>query len=311
MPIRFACTHCGQRLKVESRKAGSSSTCPKCKAKITIPEKSVPEEELPLQEAEATAETSEATLSDSDSSPPAAPPALDSNWENPAAEEERPLFNFEPGIELVYESTAPLSPRTSRKRRDEDADLERIGIPRYVIFVQGGLLFVVAVVCFLLGMAVGGAVSERRGPVVEQPLTLSGTVALAAKGNRSADGGSVVIVLPFDAEPEGKSSLVGIRPGDDPAASGKIRDFVQSLGGAVAKCDGRGDFSLQLHKRGRYFLLALSANSPANANAPVNPQHIAQMGKFFKLSEDPLDTLRYQWRIENVRGSQRANVTFD
>ena len=288
MLIRFACASCGQRLKVESRKAGKTSTCPKCKASIVVP-------------AAVKAETPEAAPAE-----PEPPPTDEAGAANDA-----PLFDFDQGIEVVYETPSISPVRSPRKRSDEDADLDHIGIPRYVIFLQGILLAVVGIVCFLLGMAVGGAVSERNGPVGNVPITVTGAVAIAAEGNRSPDGNSVVVFIPFDATPEEKGSLVGIRPGDDPAEGTKVRDYVQSLGGDVGKCDEHGQFSVQLPDRGRYFMLAISSNSKPSPNAPINPQHIAQLGKFFDLSKDPLDNFRYQWRIEGLRGSQRANVNFD
>ena len=33
--------------------------------------------------------------------------------------------------------------------------------------------------------------------------------------------------------------------------------------------------------------------------------------EFLDLSADPLEQFRYQWRLENLRGSQKVNVNFD
>lgn len=290
MSIRFACTQCGQRLRVGSHKAGKTATCPKCKAGITIP-------------AGAAAEP-----------PPAEPESPEIVPEPPPlGAEAPPSFDFSSNIEVVYESGSPASPpRSSRKRDDEEVDLDRIALPRYVIFVQGIMLAMVGITCFLLGMAVGGAVTERGGTAATNvPIQVSGTVAIAAAGNRTPDAGAVVILLPAAAKPDEKGNLEGVRPDDAPGKGVKFRDQLRVLGGGLAICDARGQYSLQLPGRGRYYFLAISSSSDPVKGRPTPPQEVAQMGQFFDLSVDPLQEYRYQWRQENLRGSQRVNVTFD
>src|SRR6188768_2210882 len=126
MPIRFACSHCGQRLSVGSHKAGKSAACPKCKSSITVP---IPLAEPPPAEPE------------SPEIIPEPPPVEIAASLRDLARDEAPTFDFghDREIEVVYE-TKSTPPRTTRKRSDDDApvDLDRVSLPRYVLFVQGG-----------------------------------------------------------------------------------------------------------------------------------------------------------------------------
>jgi hypothetical protein len=237
---------------------------------------------------------------------------LSDSLDAPALDLETP--SDAPEIEIVYERPV-ASPATGRKRAagDVEADYDLIALPRYVIFVQGGLLGSVGLLCFLLGMAVGGALTERTAENEggAMPISISGTVARVRGDSRDADAAAVVIFVPADARPEDKPTLVGVRPGDDPARGVPIRDALRAMGGGLATCDQRGQYTLQLPSRGRYFLLAISALEKPPGLKPPPPAQILQMGQFFNLAQNPLQEFRYQWRQETLRGSGRVNVNFD
>jgi hypothetical protein len=339
MPIRFACPSCGQRLTVGEHKAGRSASCPKCQSPLTIPEKKeagrLSARAAPKQGGEAPAEAEPAqppasgaivepaatpTTSADDVPLPAPPPPPLAPAEaegEPAFSistgDDEPQFDFEGGVEIVYETPAIPPPRSAPRRTDDEAlDFDRIAVPRYVVFTQGVLLAVVALVCFLLGMAIGGAVSERSGePVAAQPISISGVVSVAEGGARQPDAGAVVILLPVDAQPDERQSLVGLRPGDDPTTGEQGRNFIRLLRGGVSRCDRRGEYAIELPDRGRYYLLAISANAQPKPGDTLPPQDLAQMARFFKMSEEPLAEFRFQWRIEPLRRGGKMNVTFD
>jgi hypothetical protein len=121
----------------------------------------------------------------------------------------------------------------------------------------------------------------------------------------------VVVFLPFDAQPDERGSLIGLRPGDDPTQGEMGRNFVQLLGGRVGRCDQRGQYSVQLPDRGRYFLLVISASAPPRPRIELAPQEVAQLARFFDLRDDPLEDSRVQWRVEPIRDSRKINVNFD
>jgi hypothetical protein len=291
---------------VGSHKAGKTAACPKCKESVTIP---TPEGESLAAEPETPEIVPE-------------PPRVAIAAEGPeiatgavSSDEPVPLFDFRrQEVEVVYES-APPTPRSAPKRSSEEreVDFDRVSLPRYVLFVQGALLAVIGIVCFLLGMAVGGAVTESGGRANQQPIPIAvtGMVTIDGESGRTADAGAVVIFFPYGAKPDEKVSLVGVRPGDDPAQGTKFRDALRVLGGGLDRCDQRGRFNVQLPDRGRYYLLAISSNvQPSRAKA-MSPDQIAQVGHYIPLSDDPLEEFRYQWRLESLRGSQTINVNFD
>ena len=121
-------------------------------------------------------------------------------------------------VDVVYENAKDLlEVNLGQARTNLHANLECIALPRYVIFTQGFLLAFVGIGCFLLGLAVGGAITQ--GDSTAQPQTnsaahLSGVVSLLKQGKRSGDAGAVVVLLPLSAAPESKGSLTGLRPGD-------------------------------------------------------------------------------------------------
>src|SRR5436190_20876721 len=135
MPIRFVCSHCGQRLSVGSHKAGKTAACPKCQESITVP---LPAHEPPQAEPESPEIVAEPPL-----------PHL-------AGDEASPSFNFGHDVEFVYETKRAGPPR-KREADDGPVDLDRVSLPRYVLFVQGGLLAAAGIVWFLLGVAGAGA----------------------------------------------------------------------------------------------------------------------------------------------------------
>src|SRR6186997_1902109 len=126
MPIRFTCPHCHQKLSVGQRKAGTAAECPRCRQTLTIPQ--------PPAEPQTAAASVEAVK---------APPIG-----------EAAVFLPEPddftGLELVYD-TASTSPPV--KAPPAAADV--IVLPRYVVYLQGGLLAAVALAAFAIGIAVG------------------------------------------------------------------------------------------------------------------------------------------------------------
>ena len=131
MPIRFTCPHCRQKLSVARRKAGSTAECPRCKRSLTIPQppaETVHPKQAPLLDAASTSSNAPA-----DATPP---PIGEAAIFSPDADEFA-------GLELVYD-TAPTVATPSPPPAVADV----IVIPRYIVYLQGGLLAVVALIAF-------------------------------------------------------------------------------------------------------------------------------------------------------------------
>lgn len=298
MPIKFVCSSCGQRLKVASHKAGQTSVCPKCQNAITIP--SVDSEPSPEPEASSPPRQSSVDLPYDVAPPPVAGDTF--------------RFDFDDRIEVVVEDSASRKYALSRQRDEPGTiDLDQIALPRYVIFTQGAMLAVIGITCFLLGMAVGGAVTQfDSGNVpVAQPVMLTGTVSVVSEGERLPDAGAVLIFLPEATVPDDKITLNGLRPGDDPVQGNQPREVIKTWGGSVVRCDKRGQYQTQVPDRGKYFVLAISGTATGRGKKTPGPQEIAQMGRFFDSREDSLEDRRIQWRSETLRGNRKLNVDFD
>jgi hypothetical protein len=284
MTIRFACTHCGQRLSVHDEKVGKKAKCPKCKQPITVPTA----EAAAAQLAEVRAARAEAELED--------------------ALAEFVVYDDE-DVELIYETeddtqtaAAPL------------ADENYVAVPRWIVYVQGVLLGVVALVAFALGILVGGstATTSGTGEDIAGPVTLSGHITFRNSGNEQVpDEGAVVIALPASARPEQKIEIEGLRPADEPPGddhAGVIA--IREIGGNVARVNLDGDFRLQLSEPGRYFVLMLSGHTRAVEGATPDREHLAQMGRYFTSPVDLIGANKHFWRNERVQRNGRIDDDF-
>src|SRR5688500_20225716 len=99
----------------------------------------------------------------------------------------------------MYVTSEP-APREAPNRPSVDYD--RVSVPRVMLYAQGALLGIVALVCFALGLITGGAFfSTPAGPpLAAQPCVVSGAVAYAA-GNRTAvaAGAGLMVLARADA----------------------------------------------------------------------------------------------------------------
>jgi len=332
MPIRFACPHCRQKLSVSSRKAGLTADCPRCQRTLTIP--ALPAEEptaelakfaaavepaaaeLPLAEsavedaAAANEVPSVAVQSAAVSNPSPAVEALPLP-EAPAGVES----TFTPddgrgfeGLELIYESTPA---RVATPAPPVVADL--IAVPRYAIYLQGGLLAVVAFAAFVIGLLAGGTLLSGPGaPQQAQACVISGSVTYASGPRQLPDEGAVVAILPqSQGRPDEKAPSVGLRPGDPlPTADHRGLSIIRELGGAYTRADAGGRFQIQVPATGRYLVLVISREKQSRSPDDINTADIVKLGPYFKDAADLLGDRRYQLTQETLRGDKQIQVAF-
>lgn len=296
MVIRFACPHCQQRLTVSARKAGASATCPRCKQAVTIP-------------AEPVAVTSS-------SAPPAASAAHSVSRPPPPVEEfALPLpqiIPYEDRPELVYE--VDEYPETASPDLAQ-LDFDRVSVPRWTLYLQGGLLAGVALVSFILGIATGGSLggSSSAAPGVPQPCEVSGLVSVATAGGKEfPDDGAVVIALPHDEHPDERAPIEGLRPEDtQELTSVRGVNMIQLWRGAFAQTDLQGRYQLRLPDRGKYFLLVISHHSPRSREKPPETAAMQQMGRFLESPSDLVGGKNYSWELKFIRGDLKYNKIFE
>jgi len=283
MPVRFPCQHCGQRLSVTSRKIGARARCPNCQQVITIPD------------ADRAAEMLQAARASADDNAP----------EDPFAE-----FVVYDDTDLVYESPE-MSEAT--QLRDPAVDPNRVAVHRNVLYAQGVLLAVVALICFVLGILVGNG---RRGgdeqTVQQRPAAIHGRVEyLTISGSQVPDEGSVVIVVPDAVRPDEKLAIEGLRPNEPPPAENhpSLVDL-DLLGGAYARTGTDGRFRLQVPKDGEYRVLLLSRNMIRDTAKPLPRTHLAEMGRYFVPADELIGDSQYRWELRPIRREETLEVVF-
>ncbi len=281
MPIRFACEQCGQKLTARSRQVGHIAKCPKCKQDVTVPEVST-----------RASGASRAPESESPSDGGAEPDVYSQ------------FAVYDDDAEWIYEDEADLVATAPT-----EVNIERVSIPRSVLYAQGILLAVVAMVAFVFGLLVGGGrAAPESAEAIARPCTVNGHVRyLTQNGAEIPDEGTVVIIVPQDHHPsaEQRSPIEGLRPSDPlPQENHPALRAIRMFGGAYTRTDADGAYDLRLPSAGAYFVLVLSRNRYRDANAEAVRADLAQIGSYFLPATELLGEHRYQWLSINVRADQ-------
>lgn len=330
MPIRFACEHCNSVLSVSSRKAGQEVTCPKCRQKTPVPlpervpvaastkieeRSAAPAAGLSPKAAVAPRETPAIAPPPPPDTPSVASEALtqvelpDTGWQPPPTDDYDP---YDTGDEVTWVFEGPSDTTNANAGT---IDFNRVSLPRFVLYGQGALLLVVAVVALSLGILIGRGsapkvVAKSSTPT---PCYLTGTIEQRIGGSRPvADGGAVVIVVPQDQRPTDKAPIEGLRP-DDPLPSAEQPSLVRikAIGGDYARADDQGFFKVRVPDSGEYFLLIVSHHVERTASQRLDPVHLAQMGRYFLPAPDLVGDRAYQWRSESIKRDKQYAITFE
>ena len=280
MPIRFACPHCRQKLSVSSRKAGLTAECPRCQRLLTIP-----------------AQPAEDEAAIADAAAPAVPLSVEEGWREgvseatapaPTAEASDPHLlpegegtepaeqrGFE-GLELVYDT-----PPSRAKVTAPPVAADLIAVPRYAIYLQGGLLALVAFVAFVIGLLAGGTLlSGPAAPPAPRLVLISGSITYASGPRQLPDEGAVVAVIPQSQNrPDEKAPIEGLRPGDPtPDADHRGLAILRELGGGYTRADAGGRFQIQVPSGGRYLVLVISHEKQTRSADEINTADILKLG---------------------------------
>jgi hypothetical protein len=306
MPVRFACPHCHQKLSVSSRKAGREAHCPRCQRLLTIPAIVAPTAEPPREPA-ATHEPATAT------SEPAAPePKLPEPTAQVAIAPEVDDLHLDFGgpedFELVFDTTDE-SPAAA----PVDTHPDLIAVPRLVLYLQGGLLAIVALVSFALGLIAGGAFSGGGTPSEPRACTLEGTINYASGNRNLPDHGAVVAIIPESGlRPEQKAPVSGLRPDDaTPDEHHQGIAILRELGGGYTRTDDRGHFQVRVPGRGKYLVLVISSARQVRNLDDISTADLLKLGPFVDNAAGLLGRQQYQLTSEIVRNDRRMNVLFE
>jgi hypothetical protein len=273
-------------LSVSERKAGRKANCPKCAEPLVVPEKAAAE----LQMAERRAQR--ATVPDDD--------------EEPDPYTQFAVYDDEDEMELVYES----EPEAAAESRPVEQNL--VAVPRLVLYVQGVMLGVVALVSFALGVIVGGSSGGDRQTAGQPiPCAIDGTVSITTSTFQVIpDDGAQVFALPVGRTPEPRAKIEGLRPEDaPPEADHEGLAALRSIAGGYARTNAEGRFHLSLPDVGDYYLLVVSRRASRSGGEPVPIDHMAQLGSYF---QPPVGELvgdrKYSLQLQRVTGNTPLEV---
>jgi hypothetical protein len=307
MPIRFRCQHCRQRLSVRSKKAGAVVLCPACKNKVVVPIPPKPgetpsgEPALAAQQPAEIGQAATAMVADE-----AAPDVIASEEDDSGIPfPEFTVYDYE--TEFIYETgDEDEGPR-------ETVDFDLVAVPRWVLYAQGVLLGVVALLGFAFGVIMGSAAPRLKETAQQSgPLTISGEVAYNAGDNLpTPDSGAAVLLVPEDARPEQKAAVSSFLPGgalvdaSDPAVLS-----LRQIGGDFTRADGRGEFRLVAPQPGPYFLLIISAHLDRPVSERAAPQDLAEPGRYVESAPELLAQKRYRWTRRRFDESEQVSHVF-
>jgi hypothetical protein len=286
MPIKFPCENCGQVLSVGSRKAGRRAKCPKCAQPLVVPEADRAAAQMAQRRSQREA------VDDEQEGDPYTQFAI---------------YDDDDEMELVYETDeAPAA-----VNRPPDQNL--VAVPRSVLYTQGVLLGAVALVCFALGVIVGGGFlgGGRNAAVQPIPCSVEGTIStVTSTQNTIPDDGALVFVLPIDRKPEQRAPVEGLRPQDEPPREDHPSlVVVRSINGGFARTDTEGRFRLRLPDVGDYYVLVVSHTSDRSADEQIDRDHLAELGSYFDPpAAELLGNRRYSFQRQRVRGDTTLEV---
>ena len=219
-----------------------------------------------------------------------------------------PGFTIQDHVELVYD-TPEFSPDGDAAADEPDL----IAVPRWVLYLQGGLLAVVALASFAIGVLAGSTFTgSSAGPREPRACLIEGTIHYASGNRQLADEGAVVAVIPQNQQrPDEKAPAIGLRPQDaTPGESSRGVAILRELGGGYARADERGRFQVRVPDRGKYLVLVISRSRQLRSLDEISTQDLLALGAYFDNAADLVGRQKYQLSQEIVRGDRRLSVLF-
>jgi len=280
MPITFSCPHCNRRLSVPSKRANTAAVCPKCQEQLTVPKKP---QAAPRNQKKKPGSTK-------------APAAA-----NPFSEFE--VFDLPPNEASKAAHQQKLA--RSRKLENQPVNPATLAVPRRVLYLQGGLLLVLAVTAFSLGLLVGqqGGLQDDQGAAGLQPAVITGKVTYVSEdGLTISDDDCSIFLLPRETFPTTKVTVKDLQP------TGLGLEEIKRIGGAHSRADVKGEFRINLPAGGRFALLAISANRKRTRD--ISAEDLAGIGTYFESTQELLGDREYRWSTEVIRDNREFAIKF-
>ncbi|MBN1590117.1 MAG: hypothetical protein JW888_11425 [Pirellulales bacterium] len=192
---------------------------------------------------------------------------------------------------------------------------EMVLVSRRAIYAQGLLLVVVGVVGLLAGCLIGrgcapvDAVRPQDAAPSDRVL-VEGKLTYRPVDTIEGDENAVAIFLPKNAKPSKRIGTPGIRPADSPVPSYSSLRAIRALGGAYARADRNGDFSVVLSRGGKYYLLIVSANTRRPDDDAIEPTALEELDSYFRRPEYLIGRQKCRWTLETLSGYARIEHDF-
>lgn len=278
MPIKFACPNCEKSLSVSSTKIGRRANCPRCGEPLEVPDR------------EAAAASLANRAAKREKSGEATEKPADDDVADPFAE-----FVVYDDTELVYDEDRAYYVE------DSTVDRDRVAVPRTVLYTQGILLVLIAVVFLVIGIAIGrGTTSGDPMAAVPRKCLVSGLVTY--KGN--PDTGAVVILLPIDGSFESQPNPVDLRPESPrPGSMNPSLKAIRDIGGAYDRVDDKGQFLVSVKNQRKYHVLYISRADKVG-NEELTRVQRAEIGQYFFPPEDLIGANQFRWVTADIRGEK-------
>jgi len=187
-----------------------------------------------------------------------------------------------------------------------------ITITRRVVYLQGGLLGLIAFLGLLLGIIIGRLTDNSKSGLSETgPIRVSGKITIEEHSTVKSDVGAVIIAFPSDHYPDEKIAVNDLRPDQRPPSDKHLSiSIIEGLGGGYTRANSRGRFQLKLPVGGDYHVLVISGNSHRPEGKLPATKDLAEMGRYFLLATDLLDQYNYRWNQVKWRTKGTFNVEF-
>lgn len=158
---------------------------------------------------------------------------------------------------------------------------DTIVVPRWVVYLQGALLGVIATTFFIFGLMVGNMTSSAAPQIQLSDCQVSGTVMYATGADSKPDRGAVVVLLPQNREPDSRAEGRWINPDDFEPLDNPGIDMVNRLGGAVVRADDGGRFEVFVDRPGKYDVLIISRARKRPERIQLTKKQTATLGTFY------------------------------
>ena len=172
---------------------------------------------------------------------------------------------------------------------------DTVVIPRWVVYVQGALLGVIATTFFVFGLMVGNMTSSAPTPIQLADCQVSGSVMFSTRGNAKPDRGAVVLLLPKNRTPENRAPGRLINPDEFEPLDNPAIDIINRLGGAVVRVDDQGRFQVVVDRPGKYDVLIISKARSRPKDIRLTKNQMAAVSSFYFPVDGVLGNHSFYW----------------